>query len=147
MILEEWVPLIIYKRFKPYYESKGYILDIPLNDTNRADQYQALVHVDDISHGSHARVTRICDECGKIDFITVSKKRFKHCNLCGNIMSRNPQYRCVDCGKLLIKSIGRLVDPRCKTCNKNYIQTITNKNEELTNEKRLELFWEEFNEF
>jgi len=102
MILEQFIKLEIPASTKPYWESKGYICDIPYivkHKTHNRPVYILLINVDDLSPRSGTIVTRICDKCGKIDFIAWGKHpNHNLCYKCAHEKSTNHQH-CQECGK------------------------------------------------
>jgi hypothetical protein len=102
MILEQFLQVDVHQRMARYYREKGYILDIPShtvkNEKNAMNWYTIIVNVNDLSPNARFTVTRICDDCGKIDIVKWNKHQFEKCYDCGHKREIHYQH-CTECGK------------------------------------------------
>jgi len=144
MILEDWITIIIPSCNAKYYREKGYILDIPTEELKYIKKYQTDVNINDLPYYSNTTVTRICDECGKIDIVSYANHDFTLCVKCAAIASKNPKYVCSHCGTKITKRRSLNI-PLCKTCYDAHIFNIGHKNHKLSTNSRLNLFWKSQN--
>lgn len=145
MILEEWINVFVRAHTKKYYESKGYICDINIHGI-QGGTYEILCHIDDLLPNSHVTVTRICDECGKIDIVKYQHSQFNICEKCSYKYRCDYKFKCIDCGKLLMRT-PYLKEPRCKKCHRKYVKELNDKvnSSTLSLQDRLTKFWEGLN--
>ena len=102
MILEQFLQVDIHQGRRKYYQDKGYILDIPSysvkGNHNTTYFYTAIIDINDLSSNAGYTVTRICDDCGKIDIVKWNKHQFEKCYDCGHKREIHYQH-CTECGK------------------------------------------------
>lgn len=136
MILEDYVKISVQAAHKRYYESKGYILDVSSYLINMHAFYVFICKVEDLPKDSGVIVTRICDECGKIDFVKYGERGTSgKCFKCTRSKPTGKNYaRCSECGKSLYHHSS--VPMKCEKC---YGASIRLENKYPTEELRQQM--------
>lgn len=114
---DEIVVVKVTPKTAKHYISLGYDLGEPIHQ--KPPFWIINVCVKDLSKGSNVKVTRICDMCGKIDFVTFNNKQFTYCHKCASKVAsnnkKNPDKFCIDCGKKI-----SWISIRCRKCAKKF---------------------------
>lgn len=145
MILEEWIIVHIRPTMRQRFQELGYICDIPIH--GKRCTYEIICHIHDLPVKSHTLVTRICDECGKVDAVVYQNGRLSICDKCSRKYRHDYQYKCSDCGKLLMRTNTKN-PPRCKKCYSKYVKQERGEmlKMNISKSERLESFWKQLGE-
>jgi predicted transcriptional regulator len=127
-ILESEVLITLNPANIKYYEDKGY--EIPKFKTkwgkiSTPRGTTIIVKVKDLSQGSHAKVTKVCDDCGE----NIPNK--KYADILNERLNGDGKDRCVKCARTQVEMIKRLIIPYEKSLE-NYAKS--NHKEYLINE-------------
>jgi hypothetical protein len=116
--MEEFLQVSVNNNQKKYYVSKGYNLDITSFIINGSVAfYTLLINIKDLPAESSTIITRVCDNCGKIDFVKYCDVKVgKFCYTCSRPKKTGTNYKtCVDCGKDL--GHYNIETNRCRKCS------------------------------
>ena len=109
---------VIPKTYK-HYISLGYNIDESNKINNVPPFWIIQVKVNDLSKGSHVKVTRTCNKCGKVSKVSFNARQFDYCQKCASqiiaIDRKIPDNFCIDCGKKIKQH-----STRCKKCAKQH---------------------------
>lgn len=116
MILEDYVKISVQAAHRRHYQNLGYNLDVTSYVINGIAYYTFIANVKDLPPTSTVNVTRICDECGKIDSVQyVDRGSSGRCFKCTRSKKTGNNYaRCTECGKSLYHYSS--VPMKCEKC-------------------------------
>lgn len=137
--MEEFVKVSVQAAHRRHYQNLGYLLDVTSYVINGVAYYTFLVKVEDLPKESGTYVTRICDECDKIDVVKYCDRGTTgKCFKCTRSKPTGKKYaKCSVCGKSLYhyasapmkcrKCFGKSIEVENKYPDEELRQTMLNE--------------------